>query len=46
MELTRLRAENVRLQMHVEILKNDHRGAASSRWQETRDVPTLASARL
>ena len=35
MELSRLRAENARLKMHVEILKNDHRGAAPSQWTET-----------
>ena len=35
MELSRLRAENARLKMHVDILKNLPRGVAPSRWQET-----------
>jgi transposase len=35
MELSRLRAENARLKMHVEILKNSPRGVAPSRWLET-----------
>ena len=42
MELSRLRAENARLKMHVDILKNVLRGRAPSRWQETRVMPTLA----
>ena len=37
MELSRLRAENARLKMHVDILKNGLRGDATSRWQETRE---------
>ena len=37
MELSRLRAENARLKMHVDILKNVLRGDATSRWQETRE---------
>lgn len=36
MELSRLRAENARLTMHVEILKNVLRCDATSRWQEAR----------
>ena len=36
MELSRLRAENAQLKMHVDILKNAHRGFAPSLWQETR----------
>jgi transposase len=35
MELSRLRAENARLKMHVDILKNGFRGSAPARWQET-----------
>lgn len=36
MELSRLRAENARLKMHVDILKKGgHRGAAPSQWTET-----------
>jgi transposase len=35
MELSRLRAQNARLKMHVDIPKNVHRGAAPSQWTET-----------
>lgn len=35
MELSRLRAENARLKMHVDILKNGHLGFAPSQWAET-----------
>jgi len=42
MELSRLRAENARLKMHVDIVKSVLRGRAPSRWQETRVMPTLA----
>ena len=35
MELSRLRAENIRLKRELEIIKNVHRGAAPSQWKET-----------
>ena len=35
MELSKLRAENARLKMHVDILKNGFRGSAPARWRET-----------
>ena len=42
MELSRLRAENARLKMHVEILKNRPRGLPRPIWIETSSrLPTL-----
>jgi len=44
-QLRRLTAELKRVSEERDILKNDHRGVASTRWQETHRVPTLIAAR-